>query len=174
MKEVEVWRPILGFELLYQASNFGRIKSLKFGREKILKPRLGKCGYQLVMLCKDGKGKNYRIHRLVFEAFNGKIPEGLVVNHLNEIKTDNRLDNLEICTHKENINYGTCRARMSAARKGKKFSEEHKRKISAARKAYWKRKKAGTIFYNIPDKLAEFIERKIKEDYPLHNVKREA
>ena len=174
MKKVEVWRPILGFELLYQASNFGRIKSLKFGREKILKPRLNKCGYHLVMLCKDGKGKNFRIHRLVFEAFNGKIPEGLVVNHLNEIKTDNRLDNLEICTQKENLNHGTRALRISAANKGKKLSEEHKRKISAARKSYWQRRKAETILYNMPDKLADFIERRIKEDYPLHIVKREA
>ena len=172
MKEVEVWRPILGFELLYQASNFGRIKSLKYGKEKILKPRLGKRGYQMVQLYKDGKGKNYRIHRLVYEAFNDKIPKGLVVNHLNEIKTDNRLENLEICTNKENINHGTCRARMSAAKKGKKLSEEHKRKLSASQKAYWQRKKAETILYNMPDKLADFIERKIREDYPLHIVKK--
>lgn len=211
MKEVEVWKDVLGFQGIYQASNLGRIKSFKYGREKILKPRINARGYFLVMLCKDGVQKNHYIHRLVYEAFNGKIPQGLVVNHLNEIKTDNRLENLEICTHKENINYGTCKARISAskkgknnpmfgkkrseetkrkisaskrgkkhteerkrkmseAHKGKKLSEEHKRKISEG----MKRRKAETILYNMPDKLADFIERRIKEDYPLHIVKREA
>ena len=61
---------------------------------------------------------------------------------------------------------------MSAAKKGKKLSEEHKRKLSASQKAYWQRKKAETILYNMPDKLADFIERKIREDYPLHIVKK--
>lgn len=174
MKEVEVWKDVLGFQGIYQASNLGRIKSLKYGREKILKPRINARGYFLVMLCKDGVQKNHYIHRLVYEAFNGKIPQGLVVNHLNEIKTDNHLNNLEICSHRENCNYGTSRARISASKKGKKLSEEHKRKISAARKAYWQRRRAETILYNMPDKLADFIERRIKEDYPLHIVKREA
>ena len=170
MKEVEVWKDVLGFQGIYQASNLGRIKSLKFGREKILKPRINARGYFLVMLCKDGVQKNHYIHRLVYEAFNGKIPQGLVVNHLNEIKTDNHLNNLEICSHRENCNYGTSRARISASKKGKKLSEEHKRKISEG----MKRRKAETILYNMPDKLADFIERRIKEDYPLHKISREA
>lgn len=181
----EIWKDVLDYEGLYLVSNFGRVKSLIKGI--ILKPGFKGRGYLCVNLCKDGKLKNFLVHRLVVEAFQGKIPEGLVVNHLNEIKTDNRLENLEICTHKENLNYGTSRARISAskkgkkhsdetrrkmseAHKGKKFSEEHKRKISEGHK----RRRAETILYNMPDKLADFIEKRIKEDYPLHIVKREA
>ena len=114
----EEWKDILGFEGLYQASNFGRIKSVdrfrkgKNGslapvKERILKPKLTHNGYYLIGLYKNSIQKFYYVHRLVYEAFNGTIPEGLQVNHINEIKTDNRLSNLNLMTAKENVNYGT-------------------------------------------------------------------
>lgn len=114
----EEWKDIPGFEGLYQASNLGRVKSLKRFRkgendclvsvkERILKPQLNHRGYYRVALCKNSKLKAYRVNRLVYEAFNGSIPEGLQVNHINEIKTDNRLENLNLMTHKENCNWGT-------------------------------------------------------------------
>lgn len=105
----EFWKPILGYEELYWASNWGRIKSLNYlrtGKEKILRPRKSR-GYLHVFLCKNGKGKNLYVARLVWEAFNGPIPEGMQVNHINEDKTDNRLENLNLMTCKENINWGT-------------------------------------------------------------------
>jgi len=102
----EEWRPIPGYFGLYDASNFGRIRSLKFGKVKILKP-FGKKDYLRIELNKDGKRKRYSVHRLVYEAFNGEIPEGMQVNHINEIKTDNSLWNLNLMTPKENSNYGT-------------------------------------------------------------------
>lgn len=55
---------------------------------------------------KDGSVKNVRVHRIIWETFNGPIPEGYEINHKNEIRNDNRLENLEILTHKENLNYG--------------------------------------------------------------------
>jgi hypothetical protein len=142
--KTEIWKDVLGYEGLYQVSNLGQVKSLNYNRtgiERILKARLSKDGYYEVMLCKNGKGKSFRVHRLVVMSFIGEIPKGSVVNHLNEIRTDNRLENLEICTNKENINYGTSIARRSAARRGMKFSEEWKRKLSAAKKAYWQRQR---------------------------------
>lgn len=105
----EIWKDIPEYEGLYQASNFGRVKSLKrpYGlKEKILKQQLV-CGYYIVGLCKNSIRKKYLVHRLVWETFNGTIAEGLQVNHINEIKTDNRLENLNLMTCKENINYGT-------------------------------------------------------------------
>lgn len=59
-------------------------------------------------------------HRLVWEAFNGKIPEGLQVNHINEIKTDNRLENLNLMTCKENNNWGTANKRRSKTQRNDK------------------------------------------------------
>lgn len=133
----EIWKDAVGYEGLYQVSNLGRVKSLNFnhtGNERIMKPTLKKTGYYSVKLWKNGKSKHINVHRLVAEAFLGSIPKGLVVNHLNEIKTDNRLENLEICTIKENLNYGTCQTRKSKLLKGRKFSEETIRKMSQSKK----------------------------------------
>ena len=115
MKEaIEIWKDIKGFEGLYQVSNFGRIKSLErinvLGRrvkERILKPKINSCGYYQAQLCKNSKVRHYMVHRLVYEAFNGQIPENMQVNHINEIKADNRLENLNLMTPKENTNFGT-------------------------------------------------------------------
>ena len=115
MKEaIEIWKDIPNYEGLYQVSNLGRVKSLEridaLGRrveEKILKLWINRKGYYIVCLCKQSTKKWYMVHRLVYEAFNGQIPEGYEVNHINEIKSDNRLENLNLMTHKENVNFGT-------------------------------------------------------------------
>ena len=99
-------------------SNMGRVKSLgrwiykeyrgkRWQREKILKPSVDKIGYLYVGFRKNRKLKCFKIHRLVYEAFYGEIPQGMQVNHINEIKSDNRLENLNLMTPKENINWGT-------------------------------------------------------------------
>lgn len=112
--ENEIWKDIKNYEGLYQVSNLGRVKSLErldaLGhrlKEKILKPGINQYGYYQVVLCKQSVQKHYMVHRLVFEAFNCQITEGLQVNHINEIKTDNRLENLNLMTCKENCNWGT-------------------------------------------------------------------
>lgn len=110
----EIWKDIKGYEGLYQISNMGQVKSLNYrhtGREKILKPSNQK-GYLFVSLCKNGHKKNYLAHRLEYEAFYGEIPKGMQVNHINEIKTDNRLENLNLMTPKENSNWGTRNKRV--------------------------------------------------------------
>lgn len=99
--EYEIWKIIPDF-VEYQVSNFGRIKSLKCNREKILKPVEGKKGYFQVSLCKNSKAYKKQIHQVVLQAFIGPCPKGLEVNHKNGIKSDNRLDNLEYMTHAEN------------------------------------------------------------------------
>ena len=114
--EKEIWKDIPNYEGIYQVSNIGRVKSLKRPhglKEKILKPQMLNNGYYRVHLHKQSIRKNYYIHRLVFEAFNGQIPENMQVNHINEIKTDNRLSNLNLMTCKENINFGTRNERVA-------------------------------------------------------------
>lgn len=110
----EIWKNIEGFEGIYQVSNLGRIKSLdrvdSLGHhrsERILKSGTDEDGYQLARLFKNGKAKMFKVHRLVYAAFCGEIPDGMQVNHINEDKSDNRLENLNLMTPKENCNWGT-------------------------------------------------------------------
>lgn len=95
----EEWKDIKGFEGLYQVSNYGNVRSLITA--KILKTFNNGYGY----LCVSIKSKHYKIHRLVAEAFipnPNNLPQ---VNHKSEIKTDNKVDNLEWCTNKYNARY---------------------------------------------------------------------
>ncbi len=99
--EDEIWKAIKGFEGLYAVSNRGRVKNLKSGR--ILGGTYNNHGYKRIHL----KGKTYKIHRLVALAFipnPDNLPE---VNHKNEDKGDNNVDNLEWCTKSYNTNYSS-------------------------------------------------------------------
>ena len=102
---MEVWKDIVGYEGLYQVSNYGRVKSLNYrhkaGKQKVLKKQMA-CGYHQVKLYKDGEERWCKVHRLVAEAFVDGYEVGLVVNHKNEMKTDNRSSNLEWMTQREN------------------------------------------------------------------------
>lgn len=130
----EIWKPIDGYSN-YCVSNKGRVKSLGNNRsrkEKILKPHTTKAGYLMVQLWKDGKGKDFTVHRLVAQAFIPNTEDFPQCNHLDENKTNNCVENLEWCTAKFNHNYGTRNERMAAALKGRKRPEETVKKISAA------------------------------------------
>lgn len=102
---METWKPVVGYEGWYEVSNQGRVRrmktitSTKAGRI-IGTPNNG--GYPMVALCKYGKIKFRAIHHLVMESFWGPMEAGKNVDHVNGIKTDNRLENLEYVTAKEN------------------------------------------------------------------------
>ena len=91
----------------YEVYEDGRIWSYK--TKRFLKPSTLPNGYQQVHLYdNEGKSKMYLLHRVVWEAVNGSpIPEGMQINHRSEVKTENMITNLELVSHKENINYGT-------------------------------------------------------------------
>ena len=96
----EIWKDIKGYEGLYQVSNLGRVKS----KRTILKP--AKCEYLKVSLCKKGSQNTYYVHRLVATAFLSNENNYTHVNHKDENKYNNNVDNLEWCDSKYNINYG--------------------------------------------------------------------
>ena len=116
----EYWRPVLGYEGLYEVSNWGRVKSLprngtvKYAR--ILKPDTDKDGYLYVVLSKNNKQKLFKIHRLVAEAFIPNPNNLPMINHKDENKQNNNAENLEWCDNKYNINYGSCIERRSKKR----------------------------------------------------------
>lgn len=112
---MEEWRDIAGFDE-YQVSNTGNVKSIKYGKERILKV-FNINGYQYVHLCRDGeKPKNMLVHRLVAQAFLPN-PDNLQdVNHKDENKTNNNVNNLEWCDRKYNINFGTRNERAAKAK----------------------------------------------------------
>ena len=111
--EDEIWCPIKGYESLYEVSDQGRVRSLKFGKERILKPGRNPEGYLVVCLCKNGEIKQCLVHRLVAQTFIPN-PDNLPqVNHKDEDKENNSVQNLEWCTNKYNSNYGTRNDRCS-------------------------------------------------------------
>ena len=122
----EIWKPIIGYENLYEVSNFGNVRSIdhysknSFGTKtlykgKLLKLHLAKNGYYTVMLCIDGITKTHYVHRLVALHFieNSNPLEKTVVNHLDENKLNNVCTNLEWTDLVSNFQYGSARERQS-------------------------------------------------------------
>ena len=117
------YKYIKGFEGEYQIDTKGDVYSLKFGKRRLLKQIKNHKGYLQVILCKDGKVKSFLVHRLVAMAFLPN-PDNLpFINHKNEIKDDNRVENLEWCTASYNQNYGTCQKRRVEKLKKKSVNQ---------------------------------------------------
>lgn len=104
----EIWKDIEGFDG-YQVSNLGNIKSLKRPNNPIIMKQQINKGYNLVHLtANDGTRKQCQVHRLVLKTFNPQVNmENLEVNHIDENKQNNCLDNLEWVSHTENVNHGS-------------------------------------------------------------------
>lgn len=128
----EIWKDIKGYEGYYQVSNFGRVKSLarvvigknnrKYDiKEKIVKSRIHQNGYLFVHLCKNGKKKHLSIHRLLAQAFIPNLENKPEVNHKDGNKENNRVENLEWATSKENVHHAF-RTGLKIMTKGEKCS----------------------------------------------------
>ena len=134
--QVEVYKPIKGYDR-YFVSSMGRVARLKHGRLNQLNT-YDNGGYCIVSISTSVGWKMKLVHRLVAEAFIPNPDDKPDVNHKDEVRDNNLLENLEWLTHKENLNYGSHNKRVgianSKALKGKHHSEETKRKISVAKK----------------------------------------
>lgn len=110
----ELWRDIPYYEGLYQISNYGRVRSFHKNKTKYKTQRTNNRGYLVVQLYKNGKMKNEYVHRLVALTFIPNPNHFPQVNHKDEDKQNNYVENLEWCTAKYNNNYGTARQRTIA------------------------------------------------------------
>lgn len=135
--EGEIWKDVIDYEGLYQVSNLGRVyalpkkwlsghNSIHYHNGKLLKHSINTGGYKCVNLSLNSKCKTKDIHKLVAEAFLGHIPCGLklVVDHINDDPTDNRLENLQIVTNR----FNTCKTQGKYSSKYKGVSWDVKSK----------------------------------------------
>ena len=120
MNNKEIWKDIPGYEGSYQVSNYGRVKRLEHKTpnniplsEKISTQFKNQSGYMIVILSKNGEGKQLQVHRLVAQAFIPNPDKLPFVNHKDENPLNNNVENLEWCTAKYNSNYGTLKERQS-------------------------------------------------------------
>lgn len=110
-----MWQPIVGYEGIYEINRRGEVRRVKSGY--ISRGYIGRDGYRRISLTVNGKTKPYLAHRLLAIAF---IPNPLnlpCINHKDENKANNSLDNLEWCTYRYNLNYGTHNIRANETRK---------------------------------------------------------
>lgn len=139
MEYMEIWNPVMDFEGSYEISSMGRVRSLDrtvkghVYKSQIIKTRSEIWGpstvkrrnkeygrYMKVDLYKKGRRYTKNLARLIWESFNGPIPPGMEIDHINGDKGDNRLDNLRCCTHRVNVYNPVTRARvMEGIRKRK-------------------------------------------------------
>lgn len=168
----EIWRDIyyynkpteewIDYRGLYQVSNLGRIKSLdryvrgynhgkeflRLSKGTVLKCRPNQFGYYLAHLAKNGGHRDYSVHRIVYFSFNPDADTTMQVNHINEITSDNRLENLNLLSPIDNALWGTRVQRIQNKLAGKKkgaMPEWHKKKIAEAQAKSAKMKAARKI-----------------------------
>lgn len=133
---IEMWKPVVGYEGLYEVSNFGRVRSLKRTRkgkcesecgvkERILKQSEHTKGYLVCGLSKDGKLKYFKVHRLVAEAFIPNPDNKPCIDHINACKSDNRVDNIRWVSHKENSNNPLTREKFLSKIKHRNKKDRH-------------------------------------------------
>ena len=135
----EIWKDVEGYEGFYQVSNLGRVRSLdrqiynkgnkgsnKFSKYKgrVLSQGKKKKGYLSVSLTKNCKSKSFPVHRLVAKAFIPNPNNLLQINHKDEDKANNKVENLEWCDNKYNVNYGSWREKQSKAHTNSKWTSK--------------------------------------------------
>jgi len=121
--KMENWKPVVGYEGIYEVSDQGQVRRIKPEKNthvgRILIGAIDRDGYRVVLLYRDGKRKMFKVHRLVGLAFIPNPGNKPQINHKNTIKLDNRSENLEWSSSKENINHAVDNNLWNAAKGSK-------------------------------------------------------
>lgn len=141
----EKWADIKGYEGIYKISTLGNVKNIKTG--KILKPSM-RGEYLKYNLCYKNKNKTVSIHRLVAEAFLSNKNNYTIVNHKDENKLNNCVENLEWCTHSYNVNYGDCCKKIGLANSIKRKGKPSPKKENSKKCVKIILENTGEIFYS--------------------------
>ena len=153
----EIWKDVVGYEGMYQVSNLGRVRRCLGNRFRYLRIHSKVRGYYYVSISKNGIAKKIRVHQLVAQAFIPNPNNKPCIDHINAIKTDNRVENLRWVTHKENTNNPLTIQSISASKMGdknpmygKKYTDDERMSISQKMKALLKDK-----VYNVTPEYCE-------------------
>lgn len=146
MNEQEIWKPVVGWEKYYEVSSFGRV--LTHGefvdgrkyKDRIMAQRKSKHGYYYVTLCRNGKSKTIKVHRLVAMAFIPNPKNLKCIDHIDTNKENNHVDNLRWCSHAENANNPLTLQHLSESLKIVCSSEKVREQRSANAKKYEKQR----------------------------------
>lgn len=184
---IEEWRPVEGYEGLYEVSNLGRVRSVdryvvdslenrRFYKGKVLSPGIRPDGYLFVILSCNGKSKTINVHRIVAQAFIPNFDNLPMVNHKDEDKSNNRVDNLEWCNAKYNNTYGTrqdkvretaikngywtgLRSGLSRDEYNKNYYQDNKDKIKDNSRIYYQKNR-----YRICEQHKEYAQKYYQEN----------
>lgn len=164
----EIWKSVIGYEGYYDVSDHGRVRSLNrqvrgkhtrlVGSTRCLDNSWN--GYARISLWKQNKRNRFLVHRLVYAAFVGEIPEGKEVNHIDSDPNNNSVDNLEVVTHAENMQHAAKKGRLS-----KKLNAKQVRDIrniaSAGDRSFRSLGREYRVCHNL---ISRIVSRKIWKD----------
>ena len=190
----EIWKPVVGYEGLYEVSNLGRVRSLDrydsrnhFRKGRIMKQSYCSKGYLTIDLCLNRKNKKCLVHRLIAQAFipnPDNLPE---INHKDEDKTNNSVENLEWCDRSYNNTYGTARIRaketaikngywtgLSEKEYNKKYWNDHRDHLNECRRKNYQENKdkireyKHQYYQENKDKIREYKHQYYQENKDYH------
>jgi hypothetical protein len=161
IKMIEIWKDIPGYEGSYQISSLGRVKSTVLKDEKIMKLKLCKKGYYEIHLTKNKKAKTFRIHQLVAFTFLNHTPNGqkTVVDHINNDKLDNRVENLQLISNRENCSKDVNKVKTTSKYIGVSFNKKTQKWVAQMR---IDGKKTGLGYFKTEIEAYEKYQEKLK------------